>query len=123
MAAAIIVDRPKTCPFLLRIFMKQHSHRSSECYRGPVSTLPSDSVIKVHTWKDATLEELAKLIKDTKGDFFMLLKFALVYPDRTGNPVVRQVGSVGVGADPLEKSKTLHELGFQIGDHLDVAWE
>ncbi|KAJ8900223.1 hypothetical protein K2173_024863 [Erythroxylum novogranatense] len=117
------VDREKTCPLLLRVFTKIGSHHMKEDFavRGKE---PKDEV-QIYTWKDATLRELTDLVKEVapaarRRD--ARLSFAFVYPDKTGRFVVREVGktySNRIGK--LDDAKALAELGFQIGDYLDVA--
>ncbi|RVW41207.1 Histone deacetylase complex subunit SAP18 [Vitis vinifera] len=86
---------------------------------------PKDEV-QIYTWKDATLRELTDLVKEVapaarRRD--AILSFAFVYPDTNGRFVLREVGktfSYGNGKR-LDDGKALAELGFQIGDYLDVA--
>ncbi|KAI4356856.1 hypothetical protein L6164_000843 [Bauhinia variegata] len=116
------VDREKTCPLLLRVFTKIGSHHTSEDFavRGKE---PKDEV-QIYTWKDATLRELTDLVKEVAPPARRRnakLSFALVYPDKHGRFLVREVGktlSYGTGkSDDL----ALAQLDFQIGDYLDVA--
>ncbi|KDP28714.1 hypothetical protein JCGZ_14485 [Jatropha curcas] len=85
---------------------------------------PKDEV-QIYTWKDATLRELTDLVKEVapaarRRD--ARLSFAFVYPDKHGRFVVRQVGTtISNRNGKLDDGKTLAELGFQIGDYLDVA--
>ncbi|OAY49265.1 histone deacetylase complex subunit SAP18 [Manihot esculenta] len=117
------VDREKTCPLLLRVFTKIGSHHSKEDFavRGKE---PKDEV-QIYTWKDATLRELTDLVKEvapaaTRRD--ARLSFAFVYPDKNGRFVVREVGKTYSNRNgKLDDGKALAELGFQIGDYLDVA--
>ncbi|EEF50433.1 histone deacetylase complex subunit SAP18 [Ricinus communis] len=117
------VDREKTCPLLLRVFTKIGSHHSKEDFavRGKE---PKDEV-QIYTWKDATLRELTDLVKEVapaarRRD--ARLSFAFVYPDKNGRFVVREVGKTYSNrSGKLDDGKALAELGFQIGDYLDVA--
>ncbi|XP_031259987.1 histone deacetylase complex subunit SAP18-like [Pistacia vera] len=115
------LPREKT---LLRIFYKIGGHHSGEDFavRGKE---PKDQ-FQIYTWKDATLRELTTLIKElglasTRRD--ARLSFAFVCPDKNGRFVVREVGRTlpypyGRRRD---YEKTLTELGFEIGNYLDVA--
>ncbi|KAF2311111.1 hypothetical protein GH714_019549 [Hevea brasiliensis] len=85
------VDREKTCPLLLRVFTKIGNHHSKEDF-AVRGKEPKDEV-QIYTWKDATLRELTDLVGKT-------------YSNRNGK---------------LDDGKALAELGFQIGDYLDVA--
>ncbi|KAA0049010.1 histone deacetylase complex subunit SAP18 [Cucumis melo var. makuwa] len=118
------VDREKTCPLLLRVFTKIGSHHFNEDFavRGKE---PRDEV-QIYTWKDATLRELTDLVvKEVAPEARRRnakLSFALVYPDRHGRFVLREVGKTfSFGNRRLDDSLALGELGFQIGDYLDVA--
>ncbi|KGN56569.1 histone deacetylase complex subunit SAP18 isoform X2 [Cucumis sativus] len=117
------VDREKTCPLLLRVFTKTGSHHFNEDFavRGKE---PRDEV-QIYTWKDATLRELTDLVKEVAPEARRRnakLSFALVYPDRHGRFVLREVGKTfSFGNRRLDDSLALGELGFQIGDYLDVA--
>ncbi|KAL8159291.1 hypothetical protein V2J09_000828 [Rumex salicifolius] len=118
------VDREKTCPLLLRVFTKIGGLHDKEEFsvRGKE---PKDEV-QIYTWKDATLRELADLVKEVSPAARRRdakLSFAFVYPDKNGRFVVREVGktfSYGNGRR-LDDNKALEDLGFQIGDYLDVA--
>lgn len=73
--------------------------------------------------KDATLREIASLVKDAIPELSGKqgkLEFSLVYPDREGKMVMKKIGSVP--SRPLDtEKKTLHNLSFQTGDFLDIA--
>ncbi|KAG6786713.1 histone deacetylase complex subunit SAP18 [Populus alba] len=117
------IDREKTCPLLLRVFTKIGDHHNNEDFavRGKE---PKDEV-QIYTWKDATLRELTDLVKEVtpaarRRD--ARLSFAFVYPDKNGRFVVREVGKTNSHRNgKLDDNKALAQLGFQIGDYLDVA--
>lgn len=117
------IDREKTCPLLLRVFTKIGAHHSNEDFavRGKE---PKDEV-QIYTWKDATLREITDLVKEVAPAARRRnakLSFAFVYPDKHGRFLVREVGrTFSYGNGRLDDSKALAELGFQIGDYLDVA--
>lgn len=85
---------------------------------------PKDEV-QIYTWKDATLRELTDLVKEVtpaarRRD--ARLSFAFVYPDKNGRFVVREVGKTNSHRNgKFDDNKALAQLGFQIGDYLDVA--
>eukprot|EP00271_Cylindrocystis_brebissonii_P002499 TRINITY_DN1315_c0_g1_i2.p2 TRINITY_DN1315_c0_g1~~TRINITY_DN1315_c0_g1_i2.p2 ORF type:complete len:162 (-),score=45.94 TRINITY_DN1315_c0_g1_i2:929-1414(-) len=123
MRPAVIVDREKTCPLLLRVFTKHGNHHDVEEFaeRGKE---PADEV-QIYTWKDATLRELTDLVKEVaplarRRD--ARLSFAFIYPNRRGRNVIRKVGSTFSGGRKTpDDTKSLEELSFQTGDFLDVA--
>uniref|UniRef100_A0A803MQ35 Histone deacetylase complex subunit SAP18 n=1 Tax=Chenopodium quinoa TaxID=63459 RepID=A0A803MQ35_CHEQI len=50
------------------------------------------------------------------------LSFAFVFPEKQGHLVVRLVGKTfSYGSGEMDDGKALAQLGFQIGDYLDVA--
>jgi len=116
------VDREKTCPLLLRVFLSNGRHHSTNEYLR--ANVPSNE-LQVYTWTDATLKELTALVKEVnpesrrKGTYF---DFALVFPDmRNGSYRMRDIGSTCSGVKGVDDSKTLSDCRFQIGDYLDIA--
>ncbi|KAJ0052242.1 hypothetical protein Pint_00307 [Pistacia integerrima] len=138
------VDREK-CRLVLYCF--EFLLREDFAVRGKE---PKDEV-QIYTWKDATLRELTDLVKEVASAARRRdarLSFAFVYPDKNGRFVLRErnlekklerlldlvlqssrawklrgVGktfSYGNGRR-LDDGKALAELGFEIGDYLDVA--
>lgn len=94
---------------------------------------PQDEV-QMYTWMDATLRELSDLVKEVQTaarNPRARLQFALVYPDRQGKNVLRQVccvivcrnahehagcqvGSVHATRHGPDDLKTLKAAGFQV---------
>merc|ERR1712138_13252 len=117
------IDREKTCPGLLRVFIKLGAHHSPNEFtlRGRE---PTHDEVQIYTWPDATLRELTTLIKevnDASRRRDARISFALVYPDKRGEPVVRQIGRVMSSKRTDDDAKALRDHGFQVGDFLDVA--
>merc|ERR1712094_69829 len=117
------VDREKTCPSLLRVFLKLGANHSPSEFtlRGKE---PTHDEVQIYTWPDATLRELTTLIKevnDASRRRDARISFALVYPDKRGDPVVRQIGRVMSSKRIDDDQKALRDHGFQVGDFLDVA--
>ncbi|KDD74001.1 Sin3 associated polypeptide p18 [Helicosporidium sp. ATCC 50920] len=120
--AGVPVDRTKTCPFLLRAFSKMGGHHSRQAF-GRGGAVPRDE-FQVYTWQDATLRELCDLVKEVHPGAQRVsarLSFALVYPDRQGENVMREIGQVHGSRRGPDDHKTLRGVNFQIGDYLDVA--
>ena len=61
-SAAAPLDRSKTCPLLIRTFIKKGMHHRSEDFavRGEE---PVADEVAIHTWMNATLRELCELLK------------------------------------------------------------
>ncbi|GAB4861858.1 hypothetical protein Ancab_037114 [Ancistrocladus abbreviatus] len=120
----VYIDREKTCPLLLRVFTKLGSHhvRADFADRGK----EPKNEFQIYTWKDATLRELTDLVKEVTPEARRKdarLSFAVVYPNSKGQFTIKPVGetySYGNGR-LLDDKKQLRELGFEIGDYLDVA--
>jgi len=120
------IDREKTCPFLLRVFVSKGSPHAITEYNprpGGGGTLPP-SELQIYTWLDCTLEELSSLVKEVnpeakkKGTTF---DFRLVYPDLRSNCYrFREVGSTTSGKKGPDDSKSLASVRFVIGDYLDI---
>ncbi|KAJ8602182.1 hypothetical protein CTAYLR_003514 [Chrysophaeum taylorii] len=120
------VDRETACPFLLRLFFRTGGHHSSNDY--PASDVVPSDELQLYTWEDCTLRELADLIKEQRPQIRRPrceLSFAIVYPDRQGRAVVKEVGRLWVqtssSRSTVDDTRTLHSLRFQTGDYVDVA--
>ncbi|CAJ0758928.1 20386_t:CDS:2, partial [Entrophospora sp. SA101] len=55
-----------TVPFLLRMFCRPSYHHRPDDYTP--ERLPIDDEVQIYTWKDATLKEIANLIKEVNQD-------------------------------------------------------
>ena len=118
------VDRERTCPFLVPCFVRKGAHSQPRDYHG-LDGVPSDAdVTEVHiyTWEDATLLELAELIREriedvrTKRVFredrgsgagakrFPDQHFCMVYPDREGACAVASGNAPGLASRPSPAS-------------------
>ncbi|XP_054724437.1 histone deacetylase complex subunit SAP18-like [Uloborus diversus] len=117
------IDREKTCPLLLRVFVSPNKHHGlSEFSRGKV---PVDE-LQIYTWMDASLKELTSLVCQVKpqarraGTRF---EFAVVYLDpRVPLYRMRDIGGTVAGQrGGPDDAKTLASVRFKIGDFLDVS--
>ncbi|CAH8611174.1 unnamed protein product [Schistosoma rodhaini] len=116
------VNREKTCPLLLRMFCSTKKHNNVLEYsrgRTPINEL------QVYTWFDATLRELASLVKQVNPESRRrgtLFDFALVFPDHR-SPVyrMRELGTVCSGSPSDTDRIMLKDVQFTIGDMIDVA--
>jgi hypothetical protein len=115
------IDRKKRCPFLMRVFLSQNQHNEITSFQN--GSVPKEE-LAIYTWQDAKLKEVAQLIKENYPDADKpdsTLKFSRVYPDiKTGDWTLTEIGKSGsrIGNDDYQN---LHDLGFSIGDYLDVA--
>ncbi|KAJ3102601.1 Histone deacetylase complex subunit sap18 [Phlyctochytrium planicorne] len=120
----IVVDREKTCPFLVRIFCKTGSHHEVSDFG--VDKLPTADEIQIHTWKDATLRELASLLSQTQPSLLLptaRISFRAAYQDITRGGIynLKDLGSITNFRRTPDEEKTLDEARFVIGDYIDVA--
>ncbi|MPC14080.1 histone deacetylase complex subunit SAP18-like [Portunus trituberculatus] len=116
------VDREKTCPLLLRVFCSNGRHNNIGEYRRG-NTPPNE--LQIYTWMDATLKEIGSLILEVNPDTRRrgtVFEFRLVYPELTKTiPRMKELGSIVIGQKGFDDNKTLAQLGFVIGDFLDIA--
>ena len=101
---------------------------------------PAFSEFRLYTWKDATLnelygcvtrtvmesdnEEMKRVLSDDGDGKGVVMVFSLVYPDRNGKLVMRQIGRISSEdrrTGSTDGGETLQDVGFEIGDFLDVA--
>ncbi|KAJ4460383.1 putative histone deacetylase complex subunit SAP18 [Paratrimastix pyriformis] len=116
-----IVDREKTCPLLLRVFVREGGHFRVDDFQ--VRGKEPQAEYEIHTWRDATLRELSELIRECSPAARarnVHLSFALVYPDQSGFMKMREVGIVWKRTTP-DDQKTLDDIHHQTGDYLSVA--
>mmetsp|Transcript_30244 Transcript_30244/g.55250 ORF Transcript_30244/g.55250 Transcript_30244/m.55250 type:complete len:156 (+) Transcript_30244:305-772(+) len=115
------IDRENTCPFLIRFFPKTGSHHRVEEFADK-SSLPEEACI--YTWMDANLRELSELVKEIQPaarERNAKMSFSFVYPNKNGDNIMMQMGTVHSSRRSDDDLKTLSSLKFQIGDYLDVA--
>ncbi|KAM7533534.1 hypothetical protein Aperf_G00000125204 [Anoplocephala perfoliata] len=116
------IDREKTCPLLLRIFVSQIYHNKVHEYSR--KSHPSNE-LRAYTWLDATLLELSDLIKSVHTDTHKtgtVFDFAIVSPDPRSNGYrMRNIGSICSGIPADSDKIMLKDCTFRIGDMLDVS--
>ncbi|KAJ3029096.1 UNVERIFIED_CONTAM: hypothetical protein HDU68_000135 [Siphonaria sp. JEL0065] len=62
--AATIIDRTKEGPFLIKVVVRVGSHKDPK----EAANATGDDIVYLHTWKDATLREIACLLSPSKPD-------------------------------------------------------
>lgn len=143
---ATAYDRKKSCPMYVRLFCRLNGHHRPEEFApltseglAPNPSLPlslspailSDEVT-IYTWWDATLRELADLLREVNEECrgpTVYFSFALVWSDLRGRTQVKPLGGIGgAGRGPSEGAprhasdgRTLRDLRFLQGDFIDVA--
>ncbi|XP_009860292.1 histone deacetylase complex subunit SAP18-like [Ciona intestinalis] len=116
------VDREKTCPLLLRVFVSDNGrhHRMEEFSR---TSLPGNE-LQIYTWMDATLKELTSLVKEVRPDARRkgtTFKFAAVYPGTMGRYRLKDIGQTVGGHKGPDDAISLASQKFQIGNFMDIA--
>ena len=118
------LDRARTCPLLLRVFVQAGAHHAEREYSAE-AVPPARHALNVYTWRDATLRELAEQVKAQFAEAreCAALDFALVFPNAAGQHVLKRVGRVASapGHAGDDDGLTLGDIKHQAGDYLDVA--
>jgi len=104
----------------MRVFLSRGNHNEIASFQN--GSVPKEE-IDIYAWQDTKLKEVAQLVKENypDADKAETLKFSRVYPDvKTGDWTIVELGKSGarLGNDDY---KNLYELGFSIGDFMDVA--
>ncbi|KDO28737.1 hypothetical protein SPRG_19954 [Saprolegnia parasitica CBS 223.65] len=119
--APVVIEREKTCPCLIRVFCNA-THNRAEAYNAMHET-PLPNELHIYTWMDATLGEVAGLVRDASEEArkHSRLAFSIVLPDRRGKYLLKKAGVVTNRKSSPDEDKTLASYGFQNGDFPDVA--
>lgn len=116
------IDREKTCPILIRVFVGTAHLASNEYGSGK---LPAEQELHIHTWLDASIRELATLIREVRPEARRpgtRLDFNILFPETQMRGYrSRGIGEVFIGQRSSDEHRTLEDSRFQIGDMLDVA--
>ncbi|KAG0359048.1 Sin3 associated polypeptide p18-domain-containing protein [Gamsiella multidivaricata] len=104
-----VIDREKLCPFLLRMYYcRAQFHRVDDF--SPTSTPPQSSELRLYTWKNATLGEIASLVKQAIPDLVEQagpggqLMFRHIYLDiNKGIFVGKDIGTVSLDSPQPER--------------------
>ncbi|KAI9628638.1 hypothetical protein H4Q26_017989 [Puccinia striiformis f. sp. tritici PST-130] len=138
------VDREKTCPFLLRVFVKPGTHHDLERDYQIPDRLPVSDECQLYAWKDTTLRDICLQLLDTnpsiKSNLPLKFSIRLVYLDTPRDlstsshnaPLARyksqDLGSIfcrdlarPVSAAPAGSLKSLQDVRFFVGDFVDIA--
>ena len=73
---------------------------------------------------DGTLREITDLVKEVNSAAAKpnsCVHFSIVYPDKNGKNVMKEIGAVSAQKKSENDRKTLRELRFQAGDFLDIS--
>ncbi|KAL0484965.1 histone deacetylase complex subunit SAP18 [Acrasis kona] len=118
------LDRTKTCPFMLRLFWKTDGNHSLELFDNQ-SKLPTDEMLTIYTWKDATLSELFELIQQQvpeANEDGVTIEFRVIFINfNQGKALSRPLGKVTNKRKTEDDNKTLQSLRFEVGDFIDVS--
>ncbi|KAF9098495.1 mtDNA inheritance, partitioning of the mitochondrial organelle [Mortierella sp. AD031] len=110
-----LIDREKLCPFLLKMFYKKSEHHRVDTYT-PESTPGKSTELQLYTWKNATMGEIASLVKQAIPDLIEQvgpsgeLRFRHIYLDvNRGIYVGRDIGKVLLADTFTETDVTVAE--------------
>lgn len=138
------VDREKTCPFLLRVFVKPGVHHDLDREFQSPDRLPLCDESQLYAWKDTTLRDICLQLLDSNPTiksnlpFKFSLKLIFLETPRdlsSGShdaPPARyksqDLGSIlcrdlarPISAAPNSSLKSLQDVRFVVGDFVDVA--
>jgi histone deacetylase complex subunit SAP18 len=119
------VDREKTCPLLLRVFLKVDARHTARDFEFESTDEAQEGEVQIHTWKDASLAELVQLlmgVHDLAAQRSTRILFSLAYPGKEGKIVIRPIGQCFGGFRKSDHdTRTLQECGFATGDFMGVA--
>ncbi|KAI8816297.1 Sin3 associated polypeptide p18-domain-containing protein [Fimicolochytrium jonesii] len=118
------IDREKVCPFLLRLYVNtKEAYNADDIQRGGV---PEKDEHRIHTWKNATLRELASLLTTEFPE--AAERNAVITFHNVVRPVnkdtryrVHQLGAVLNFKPTYDDQKTLEQSAFKIGDGVLVS--
>ncbi len=142
------VDRVKTCPSLLRVFVKAGSHHADSEFS--TNQLPTRDEHQVYTWRDSTVREILNLVRDadpalrattlplarysvrvvywdanadryTSQEIAVVQNRDLLQPPVTGGAAHRQ-GPPPPGSANPRLDRTLADAKLVVGDFLDIAY-
>ncbi|GAA5990742.1 hypothetical protein JCM10908_003215 [Rhodotorula pacifica] len=140
------VDRVKTCPSLLRVFVKAGAHHADTEFS--TTHLPTRDERQVYTWRDSTLREILNLVRDAdpalRASTQPLARFSvrIVYWDANADRYTSQEIAVIQNRDLLQSppsggparqgsnlsssnprlDRTLADAKLVVGDFLDIAY-
>ncbi|POY76005.1 hypothetical protein BMF94_0728 [Rhodotorula taiwanensis] len=136
------VDRIKTCPSLLRVFVKAGSHHADTEFS--TTYLPTRDEAQIYTWRDSTLREILHLVRDAdpslRTSTLPLARYSIriVFWDSNADRYTSseiavinnrdlfqsQTGRGGHGNVPPNPrlDRTLADAKFVVGDFLDIAY-
>ncbi|KAJ3020450.1 hypothetical protein HKX48_000789 [Thoreauomyces humboldtii] len=117
------VDRKETCPFLVKIYLNtDRTVSGAELERLGLS--PKHDV-DIHTWKDATLREIATLLGDTQPtakDRGTAITFQMIIENNPSQKIkLVPLGMVYNDRRSADDARTLEMLRFMPGDSLMVT--
>ncbi|GAA5882299.1 hypothetical protein JCM16303_004057 [Sporobolomyces ruberrimus] len=130
------VDREKTCPSLLRVFVNSQHHHPDSAFTN--SSLPVSNEYQVFVWRDSTLREIVLSLRDAaphlRNNTFAKYSLKLVFwdskLDRHTSTDLASIAAKELGAmsssEPRRAAgaadKSLTQVKYVVGDFIDVAY-
>ena len=109
---------------LIRIFCKFGEHHREDEFS--YTQQPVEDEVLVHTWRDATFNELTELLAQEHREIRQggtKYTFKVVFPQGDGKWIPRNLGSTMIGRrlpDDIS-TQTLAQARYQVGDFMSVA--
>ena len=116
------INREEVCPFLVRVFVGKEHNRLTDYAEDKVP----EGEIQVYTWEDETMRDLVELVKQGKPETrgaVGIFSLSRVFMDRHGVFDIKEVARVHSTSEGPDDHRVLGEIGFEVGDFLDVALE
>lgn len=118
-----LIDRDKTCPFLIRVIWKEAEALSIDCLKNRSDQQEPDE-IRLYAWKDSTLREIIEMLKEhlagaRRRDAEFSLSFIRLNLD--GAYEIKPIGTLYSTRKSEYDTSTLSQLRLVIGDFLALT--
>ena len=125
---ATYIDRKSTPPLLLKVsYRKDGSFNKAITFES--NSVQPENLVKLYTWKDATLKEILRDTIEISKDYELALEgtdymFGAVYPHmKDGRYDLRKIGRMKRGADMSDdRVQPMLDSRFVIGDRIDIGF-
>ncbi|GAA6024764.1 hypothetical protein JCM11491_004806 [Sporobolomyces phaffii] len=129
------VDREKTCPSLLRVFVNPLHHHPDSAFT--VTSVPIAKEFQVYVWRDSTLREVLLSLRDAAphlranslAKYSLRLVFWDAKLDRYTSTDLAHITAKDLGTPPSDHrratgaiDRTLSDAKYVVGDFIDVAY-
>ena len=111
---------------MIRLFINVGTYHNIESFSfiSGDSMIPEQDEIIIYAWPDATLREIADMIKDCSEEAKLKtakLGIRMIYPDEQGKAVPLDLGILSNTTRGYIDNLTLSSIKYQTGDYFSVA--